>query len=100
MCGFDGTFEGLSNHNVPEGSSDNPYAEARRAEFDGTDGTDGTDGRSRKVSFKFLHTLLVFRLSIYLLIHKIKVVTNILMGFKIRCQVGDFIFFFKITLCT
>ena len=31
MCGFDGTFEGPSNHNVPEGSSDNPYDEARRS---------------------------------------------------------------------
>ena len=40
MCGFDGTFEGLSNHNVPEGPSDKPYAEARRAEFDGMDGTE------------------------------------------------------------
>ena len=52
------------------------------------------DGPS-KGSFKFLHTLLVFRLSIYLLIHEIKIVTNILMGFKIRCQVGDFNFFFQ-----
>ena len=60
----------------------------------------GRVGRSRKVSFKFLHTLLVFRLSRYLPIHEIKIVTNILMGFKIGCQVGDFIFFFKITLCT
>ena len=32
----------LSNHNVPLGSSENPYGEARSAEFDGTDGTDGT----------------------------------------------------------
>ena len=55
----------------------------------------GRMGRSRKVSFKFLHTLLVFRLSIYLLIHEIKIVTNILTGFKIRCQVGDFKFFFQ-----
>ena len=58
MCGFDGTFEGLSNHNVPEGPSDKPYAEARRAEFDGMgwDGMNGWDGIS-KVSFNFLHTL-------------------------------------------
>ena len=26
----------LSNHNVPLGSSENPYGEARSAEFDGT----------------------------------------------------------------
>ena len=51
--------------------------------------TDGrVDGRSRKVSFKFLHTLWVYRLCICLLIYEIKIVTNILMGFKISCQVG------------
>ena len=66
------------------GSSDNPYVEARRAEFDGM----GRMGRSSKVSFKILHILWVCRLSIYLLIHEIKIVTDILMGFKIRCQVG------------
>ena len=44
---------------------------------------DGLDGRSSKVSFKILHTLWVYRLSIYLLIYEIKRVTNILMGFKI-----------------
>ena len=33
----------VSNHNVHPGSCDNPYPEARSAEFDGTDGrTDGT----------------------------------------------------------
>ena len=48
----------------------------------------GRVGRSRFVSFKFLHTLWVYRLSIYLLINEIKIVTNILMGFKIWCQVG------------
>ena len=52
--------------------------EARRAEFDGV----GWDGVS-KVSFYFLRILWVYRLSIYLLIHEIKIVTNILMGFKI-----------------
>ena len=52
--------------------------------IDGTDGLDGrTDGRSRKVSFNFVHTLWVYRLCIYLLIYGIKIVTNILMGFKI-----------------
>ena len=34
----------LSNHNVPSGSSANPYGARRRREFDGSDGTDGTDG--------------------------------------------------------
>ena len=43
----------LSNHNVPPGSSENPYGEARSAEFDGTGGrvdrwtggrVDGLDG--------------------------------------------------------
>ena len=53
------------------------------------DGLDGwTGGRSRKVSFKFLHTFWVYRLCITLLIYEIKIVTNILMGFKISCQVG------------
>ena len=63
--------------------------------WDGLDGWDGWDGwtggrvgRSRKVSFKILHTLWVYRLGIYLLIYGIKVVTKILMGFKIWCQVG------------
>ena len=40
------------------------------------------------MSFKFLHTLWVYRLCICLLIYEIKIVTNILMGFKISCQVG------------
>ena len=77
----------LSNHNVPPGPSANPYGEARRAEFDGTGwkgGTGGTGGRSRKVSFNFVHTLWVFRtyIYIYILVYEIKIVTNILMGFK------------------
>ena len=42
----------LSNHNVPPGSSDNPYKPRPKAEFDGI----GWDGGS-KVSFNFLHTL-------------------------------------------
>ena len=77
-------------YNVPPGPSANPYGVARSAEFDGTDGTGwtgGTGGRSRKVSFKFLHTLWVYRLCICLLIYEIKIVTHILMGFKISCQV-------------
>ena len=55
---------------------------------DGTGGTGGRVGRSRKVSFKFLHTLWVYRLCICLLLYEIKIVTNILMGFKMSCQVG------------
>ena len=53
----------LSNHNVPSGSSANPYGEPRSGEF--TDGMDGwmdgwMDGVS-KVSFNFLYTLCVYR---------------------------------------
>ena len=73
----------LSNHNVPPGPSANPYGEARRAEFDGTGWTGGRMGRSLKVSFNFVHTFWVFRTCIYILVYEIKVVTNILMGFKI-----------------
>ena len=51
------------------------------------DGRDGT-GRWSKVSFKFLQTLWIFRTCIYILVYKIKVAANILMGFKIWCQVG------------
>ena len=36
----------LSNHNVPPGSSENPYGEARSAEFDGTGGTGWTGNKS------------------------------------------------------
>ena len=43
------------------------------------------DGIS-KVSFKFLQTL--FRTCIYILVYEIKIVTNILMGFKLWCEVG------------
>ena len=57
--------------------------------FDGTGwtgwtgGTGWTDGRQSKVSFKFLLTLWAFRTYIYILVYKIKVAANILMGFKI-----------------
>ena len=44
--------------------------------------------RSSKVSFKLLRTFRVFRTCIYILVYEIKIVTNILMGFKIWCQVG------------
>ena len=43
--------------------------------------------RSSKVSFKFLQTLWVFRTCLYILAYEIKIVTNILMGFKMWCQV-------------
>ena len=48
----------------------------------------GRVGRSRKVSFNFLRTLWELRTCIYILVYKIKIVTNILMGFKFSCQVG------------
>ena len=48
----------------------------------------GRVGRSRIVSFKILHTLWVFRTCIYILVYEIKIVTNIVMGLKIWCQVG------------
>ena len=48
----------------------------------------GRVGRLSKVSFKFLHTLWTFSTCIYILVYEIKIVTNILMGFKIWCQVG------------
>ena len=73
---FENKFR-LSNHNVPSGSSANPYERGRRPSLM------GRVGRSRKVSFKFLHTLWVNRLCIGLLIYEIKIVTNILMGLKI-----------------
>ena len=48
----------------------------------------GLDGVS-KVSFKFIYTLSVYRTCIYLPIYIYsKIVTNILMDFKISCQVG------------
>ena len=50
-----------------------------------------------KVSFKILHTLWVYRLSIYPLIYEIKIVTNIRIDFKIWCQVGVWIKIFKFT---
>ena len=52
------------------------------------DGTGWTGGRSSKVSFNFLHTLWVYRLCICLHVYEIQIVTNILMSFKISCQVG------------
>ena len=53
-----------------------------------TDGMDGMDGIS-KVSFNFLHALWLYRTCIYLLIYiNSKIVTSILMGFKILCQAG------------
>ena len=71
---------------LPPGSSAGFTPRARSASLMG--GMDGWNGRS-KVSFKFLYTLWVYRTCIYLLVYKYsKIVTNILMGFKISCQVG------------
>ena len=47
------------------------------------------------MSFNFLHTLWVYRSSMFLLIYEIKIVTNILMDFKIWCQVGEVELFFQ-----
>ena len=63
-------------YNVPPGSSNCIYTRGRRPSLmgrvDGWDRWDGLDGltgwRSRRVSFKFLHTLWVYRLCIYLLL--------------------------------
>ena len=67
------------------------YSEADRPSLMGWDGMDGWmdgwDGIS-KVSFNFFHTLQVYRLCIYLHVYKIKIVTNIFIGFKISCQFG------------
>ena len=56
--------------------------------WDGMDGWLGWMDGISKVSFNFLHTLWVYRICICLLVYEIKIVTNILMGFKISCQVG------------
>ena len=66
-----------------------PTCEARRAEFDGTgrDGTDGTDGEQKCPLILFIFCVYIDKIYIYLYTKK-KVVTNILMGFKIWCQVG------------
>ena len=48
----------------------------------------GRVGRWSKVSFKILQTLWEFRTCIYILVYEIKIVTNIVMGLKIWCQVG------------
>ena len=76
----------LGTYNFPSGSSvKSPMKrpKAGRARSASLMGRDGRTGRSSKVSFKILHTLWIYRLSIYLLIHEIKIVTNIVMGFKI-----------------
>ena len=57
----------------------------------------GRVGRSRKVSFKFLPTLWAFRTFIYILVCEIKIVTNILKGFKFDVKLGVGEQNFKIT---
>ena len=86
-------------YNVPPGSSDYIYTRGRRPSLMDKTGWTGRVGRverSRKVSFKFLHTLWVYRLNIYLLVYEIKIVTNILMGLKVSCQVGGLVQKFQI----
>ena len=75
-------------YNVPPGSSDYIYTTRPKAEFDGTGWTGGRVDGPEKCSLNFFHTLYVYRLCICILIYEIKIVTNILMGFKISCQVG------------
>ena len=81
----------LGTYNVPSGSSAKSLTrrpKAGRARSASLMGRVGRMGRSRKVSFKILQTLWAFRTYIYILVYEIKIVTNILMGFKIWCQVG------------
>ena len=74
----------LGTYNVPSGSSANPYGEARSAEFDGM-GWDGLDGPEKCPLnfFKLCGHLELIYIYIYILVYEIKIVTNILMGFKI-----------------
>ena len=51
----------LGTYNVPPGSSAPSLTTSAKREFDGTGWTDGWDGRGTKVSFKNLHTLVVYR---------------------------------------
>ena len=86
----------LCTYKFPPGSSDSaPKPEAEgRVWWDGWDGLDGLDGIS-KGSFNFLQTLWEYRTCIYILVYKIKVAANILMGFKIWCQVGVWVTLFS-----
>ena len=83
----------LCTYKVPPGSSDSaPKPEAEgRVWWDGLDGWDGIS----KGSFNFLQTLWEYRTCIYILVYKIKVAANILMGFKIWCQVGVWVTLFS-----
>ena len=81
----------LGTYNVPSGSSAKSITrrpKAGRARSASLMGRVGRVGRSWRVSFKFLQTWCAFRTCIYILVSKIKIVTNILMGLKIWCQVG------------
>ena len=73
---------GLSTYRVHSGSR--PDLHAR------TEGSTlmGRVGRSSKMSFNIRHTLWPYTTCIHLLIYEIKIVTNILMGFKLWCQFG------------
>ena len=77
-------FKNLSVFEAPTMSLRGPVLTlTARPEGPSLMGRVGRVGRSRKVSFKILHTLWVFRTCIYILVYEIKIVTNILMGFKI-----------------
>ena len=63
----------------PSGVQRRIYTTSAEREFDGVGGWDGIS----KVSFKFLYTLWVYRLCIYLYIYPCsKFVTNLVMGLK------------------
>ena len=55
----------------------------------------GRVGRWSKASFNVLHTLWEYRTCIYILVYKIEIAANILMGFKIWCQVGVWVTLFS-----
>ena len=82
-------FKNLSVFEAPTMSLRGPVLTlTARPEGPSLMGRVGRVGRSRKVSFKFLQTLWAFRTCIYILVYKIKIVTNILMRFKIWSQLG------------
>ena len=72
----------VSTYSVPSGFRANLQSRPEGPSLMGRVGRVRRVGRSRKVFFKFLHTLWVYRLCMYLLLYEIKIVTNILMGFK------------------
>ena len=78
----------------PSGVQCQPLRTRPKAEFDGTGGRVGRVGRvgrSRKVSFKFLHTLWINRLCIFLLVYEIKLSPTFLWvsKFDVKLKVGE-----------